>query len=59
MLGNNLQLQPSPDFLSLASFVIFLGSFPIGFADDVFQAYLSELFDEFGLEVFEDECQNL
>ena len=59
MLGNNLQLQPSPDFLALTSFVIFLSSIPAGFADDVFQACLGELFNEFGLEVFEYECQDL
>jgi hypothetical protein len=35
--------------------VIFPGSFPVGFADNVFQTYPGELFHEFGLEVFEDE----
>ena len=59
MTDSLLYLQHSPDFLPLASFVIFPGSFPVGFADDVFQAYLGELFNEFGLEVFEYECQDL
>ncbi len=59
MTDSLLYLQHSPDFLRLVSFVIFLSFFPVGFADDVFQAYLGELLNEFGLEVFEYECQDL